>query len=192
MPVWSARLGTIPAYKRHESSKHQCCVIVSDDQPASPLNAPDEPCVRVIHARNSNLGFFTQSPCDEDVDFVPFSSTLTARDRAELLTLTSGFSLPSLRRLQRDDNEGYEDDPKGMVFLPQNPEEFAFLCQDTETYQVADPNGSLISVDVPQEGLLVPKPFREYSLSLSALADTADSCDTGRCRRMENLAGNGQ
>jgi hypothetical protein len=179
MPVWSARLGTVPAHERHENSKNQCCVLVSTEQSAAPVIATEEPCVRVIHARNSNLGFFTESPCDDDVDFVPFCTTLTARDRAELLTLTSGFSLPSLRRLQRDDNQGYEDDPKGMVFLPPNPEEYTFLCHDTETYQVADPNGSLIDVDVPQEGLLVPKPFREYSLSLSALKANLKSNWTG-------------
>ncbi|HTQ38663.1 MAG TPA: hypothetical protein VMJ32_06530, partial [Pirellulales bacterium] len=162
VPLWAARLDSRRA-----------------SNPSEAANA----CVRVIHARDAKLNFMAQGGC-KDNDFVPFYSTLTARDRSELLVLTSGFALPSLRRLKVDQNgppnptssttadpkQQFIDDPKGMVFRPADADDYAFVSKDTDDYQVTKPDGTgTVTVSVPQEGILVPRPFQEYDLTLSSL-----------------------
>ena len=126
---------------------------------------------RVIHSRGTTLPFMrpklfaegTTSRCDSiatEPSITPFPASLTQRDRDELLVLTSGFGLPSLRRLQKKNDGTFGDDPHGSVVLPENADTYAFLSTKSETYSGAT---------VRQEGLFIPKPFSTFEMSLTAL-----------------------
>lgn len=126
-------------------------------------NKPDQnrdTAVRVIHSRHTNLDFFEKTGCQEGSGYSPFIASLSARDRTELLVLTSGFGLPSLRRLVSSEANALNDDPKGMVIRPDNAKQMRFLSSDTQNYE---------GHDVFQEGILIPRPFKNFELTLSSL-----------------------
>lgn len=132
------------------------------------LRLTDGGAARVIHARGANMSFLSPG-CAGERPFSRFVGPLSTRDRAELAILMSGFALPSLRRLHREQDEAgrplYFDDPKGMVVRPASPP--GFLSGAKLKYSVPAPGGP-IDTEVPQEGLLVPRPFDEFDLVLTA------------------------
>lgn len=132
------------------------------------LRLREQSAVRVIHARGANLDFLSGT-CALQTELQRFVATLTSRDRAELLVMMSAFGLPALRRLQRDEKAGnaFRDDPKGMVMRPDDL--LAFLSKDTEQYKFLDKDGKEQSADVLQEGILVPRPYTQFELTLSSL-----------------------
>lgn len=139
--------------------------------------------VRALHARRANFGFLSGG-CGPDgkppsqPELHTFPSTLSAQDRAELVVLMSAYAMPSLRRLQRDKddakNAGFFDDPKGMVLRPK--EKLAFLSDAVREYTVPSIGGGAPTTQkVLQEGVLLPRGFQEFELSMSALKGTLRS-----------------
>lgn len=136
--------------------------------------------VRALHARQVNFGFLS-GKCTPDrkastqQELNGFFSTLRAQDRAELVVLMSAYAMPSLRRLLRDKDEGNQfiDDPKGMIVRPSEP--LAFLSNATKPYPVPNADGTNTTLDVLQEGILVPRGYQEFEFTMSALKGTLRS-----------------
>ena len=134
--------------------------------------------VRALHARQVNFGFLSGT-CTPDgkaqQELHEFFATLRAQDRAELVVLMSAYAMPSLRRLLRDKQEGTQfiDDPKGMIVRPLEP--LAFLSDAKRPYPVPNADGTNTTLDVLQEGILVPRGYQEFELTMSALKGTLRS-----------------
>ncbi|MDB5790022.1 MAG: hypothetical protein JWQ80_46 [Massilia sp.] len=135
--------------------------------------------VRALHARQVNFGFLsgtcTNGKAPTQQELHEFFATLRAQDRAELVALMSAYAMPSLRRLLRDKEEGNQfiDDPKGMIVRPSKP--LAFLSNATKPYPVPNADGTDTTLDVLQEGILVPRGFQEFELTMSTLKGTLRS-----------------
>lgn len=134
--------------------------------------------VRALHARRANFGFLSGGCGPGQPELHTFPSTLSAQDRAELVVLMSAYVMPSLRRLQRDKDDdkgaGFFDDPKGMVLRP--TEKLAFLSDAVREYTVPSIGGGPPTTQkVLQEGVLLPRGFQEFELSMSALKGTLRS-----------------
>ncbi|MGE4064615.1 MAG: hypothetical protein AB7E79_14715 [Rhodospirillaceae bacterium] len=121
------------------------------------LANPDETAMRVLYARDMDLGFLTGN----GVSSLPsqlWASSLSADDRRQLAALTSFYGLAALRRLVQNASAGtWGDDPNGMVFMPPGKDFYEYLTK---------PDGT----DVPQEAVMMPKPFSRARLSLSRSA----------------------
>ena len=142
------------------------------------LRLSENSAVRALHARRSSFAFLSDqctvgSPRPAQ-HLHSFAATLNAQDRAELVVLMSAYAMPSLRRLvvAKDDSGQLVDDSKGMVVRPK--EKLAYLSDLALDYQVAVPNGTA-TVKAYQEGLLLPRGYREFDLTLSALKATLRS-----------------
>ncbi|MCP4183292.1 MAG: hypothetical protein GY761_08230, partial [Hyphomicrobiales bacterium] len=133
--------------------------------------------VRALYARGLDDRFLNNlKPIDEDKGKLPFVTTLNAKDRRELVAMSSVYGLAALRRLLRTENAkgNFIDDPKGMVIRP--TEEYAFLSKESELYP---PDGKPLkqppqpdAVWVPQEGIMIPKPFVDFDLTLTSFRST--------------------
>lgn len=130
--------------------------------------------VRALHARQVNFGFLSGActPDGRQPELHEFVATLSAQDRAELVVLMSAYAMPSLRRLLRDEGELF-DDPKGMIVRPSEP--LAFLSNATEDYPIPNGDGTNTTLKVAQEGILVPRGYQEFDLTMSALKGTLRS-----------------
>lgn len=128
--------------------------------------------VRAIKAPGASFDFMSVS-CTNETELQNFRSSLDMSDRAELVMLMSGYGLPSLRRLQRDKDEGavFKDDPAGMVVRPNLP--LKFLSDEALDYPI--PGGSGKTVRVKQEGILLPRPYADFDLTLTSLKATLNS-----------------
>lgn len=134
--------------------------------------------VRALHARQTNFGFLSSTcPPTAQQELHEFFSTLSAQDRAELVVLMSAYAMPSLRRLLRDEDDAknarFYDDPKGMIMRPDRP--LGFLSVDTMPYEVPIPGGKPATLQLLQEGILVPRGYQEFDLTMSALKGTLRS-----------------
>jgi hypothetical protein len=133
------------------------------------LKLDEQSAVRAIHARGASLDFLSDR-CAVPKELENFYTSLNVSDRSELVLLMSAYGLPSLRRLQRDADNGeiFKDDPLGMVIRP--AQRLSFLSDDTVEYQVPASDGTVKpGVKVKQEGILLPRPYAEFDLTLTSL-----------------------
>lgn len=131
--------------------------------------------VRALHARGMDgwRDFVGDSSVPGIYQRDPFTGSLSASDRLEIVVMSSFYGMPALRRLLPENpsafqkiralfidqcgDRGWKDDPNGMVFYP-----------DDRPYQYLDP---LKVCGVPQEGVMVAKPFDRFTLRLGRGAD---------------------
>ena len=140
------------------------------------LRLPRSAAVRAISATDFDLSFFSENDSENQIRLTPFVTSVNAQDRRELVVMSSVYGLPALRRLvaessgsntrQRPPCSAFFDDPAGMVFRPE-PSEHGF-----PDYLSEDPAGPACDGDpgalVYAEGLIVPRPFGRFELSLSS------------------------
>lgn len=134
------------------------------------MELPEKSTVRALHARGANFDFLAERCGLGETELHDFPASMSASDRAQLVVLMTAYGLPSLRRLQRDQSNGSQlaDDPKGMVFRP--PIALAFLSDAKLGYEVPAIGGTgQSSIDVLQEGILHPRGYQQFDLTLSAL-----------------------
>lgn len=135
------------------------------------LSLPENAAVRAIYARGLDQGFLFGA-ASKDRSWLPYETSLNAKDRREIVAMTSLYGLAALRRLVPNEDrpsEGlFRDDPKGMVIRPDMSTPYAYLSPETRKYGDYEPGSDANGIDVFQEGIMIPKPFVDFNLSLSA------------------------
>ena len=139
----------------------------------------DSVAVRALWARGMDLGFLEQNGAYTPGAFEShFVGSLDGNDRRELVALTSFYGLAALRRLIPPPPPtpgaptpptplgGWVDDPNGMVFLPTEKYQFIDWSKPKEREEPNDPKW-----EIPQEGVMLAKPFDRYRLRLGRFAD---------------------
>lgn len=142
---------------------------------AAELDGDPRIAVRALHARGMDPArdFFgdKRRPGRRPAD--PFTASVNFNDRMQIVAMSSFYGIPALRRLVPEEKSGFtkmreflriadggptwKDDPNGMVFLP---------SEHKYTYLDDSPVHGL-----PQEGVIVAKPFDRYRLRLGRGAD---------------------
>jgi hypothetical protein len=141
---------------------------------AARLKNQNETAVRAIYARQMDIGFLTGRNTPAAAPKVSeFIGSLNEDDRRQIAALTSFYGLAALRRIiVSKDKKTAGDDPNGMVFLPNKK----YLYLDATDYkrssdgtgQYPDKQDELSSL--PQEGVMLAKPFDRFHLTLSRSA----------------------
>lgn len=135
------------------------------------LSLPTNAAVRAIYARGLDDSFL-QSLDPEDPFYLTYETSLSPKDRREIVAMTSLYGLAALRRLVVDQNNIgqslFQDDPKGMVIRPDGKETYAYLSDAKKDYSAYTSNTTPGTALVYQEGIMIPKPFVDFNLTLSS------------------------
>ena len=125
----------------------------------------DRSATRAIWAPDFDLGVIAtknDGPAKDPGDLIRFETVPDARQRREIVGLTSAFGLAALRALKDDGS----DSPASLVRLPEAT--YAFLSTDTV-------NSPTTGQPVLQEGVFMPKPFARFDAKLSAIGTSLDA-----------------
>jgi hypothetical protein len=139
------------------------------------LDSDPRVAVRALHARGMDAGrdFFGDQNVNGTYLEDPFTGSVSANDRLQIVAMTSFYGVPALRRLVPEKPGTFEkirslftddckaqtwkDDPNGMVFLPADAK-YAYL-------------DATLVCGLPQEGVIVAKPFDRFRLRMGRGAD---------------------
>lgn len=119
--------------------------------------------VRALWARDFS-DYYIRDPSKMPAESVNFVGSMTGEDRREIVGLTSVYGLPALRRLYWKNPKTPTDDPAGMVVMP----EVQYDYMEQHLY----PEQAGTTPQVPQVGIVVPKPFTNAELNLSSRGAT--------------------
>jgi hypothetical protein len=141
---------------------------------AARIKNQNETAVRALYARQMDIGFLTGRNTPAAPPKVSeFIGSLNEDDRRQIAALTSFYGLAALRRIIVSKNgKTAGDDPNGMVFLPNNKYRYLdatdYKRSSDGTGQYPDDQDELSSL--PQEGVMLAKPFDRFDLTLSRSA----------------------
>lgn len=119
--------------------------------------------VRALNSRDFDIGIFDTdgSTGKRSCKSGPDKYAMNTQDRLELVMMSSVYGMGALRRLTKK-TDGFFDDPAGMVIRDKQHPKYISDEKYPKKYKLADKE-----IEVYQEGVIVPRPFTDFYLTLS-------------------------